>query len=460
MKLPRIMLTAPSSGSGKTLITCGILKALKNKGLNPASFKCGPDYIDPMFHGKIIGVSSKNLDTFFTDEDTTRYLFAKEAKNADFSVMEGAMGYYDGLAGISTKASAFDVASVTKTPVVLIVNARGMSLSLGAMIKGFLEFEPESRIRGVIFNNMSSTLFPRVKEQIESKLPIKVLGYVPTVRDCVIESRHLGLVTPDDVENLQEKLNKLANILEDTIDFDQLIAIGREAPGLALEEPNQLSGIKPLKDRVRIGIARDEAFCFFYRDNLELLEKLGAELVYFSPVWDRHLPENLRGLIFYGGYPELYAEELSNNSEMISEIQSLIEGGVPYLAECGGFMYLHESMQDMEGKSYKMVGVIKGEAYKTSSLGGRFGYIELKSKDKQIFGTADMEFRGHEFHYFDSTSCGDDFTASKPLTARGWDCIHADEKSAAGFPHFHYYSNPQMIANFLEKCASFNMNGE
>ena len=460
MKLPRIMLTAPSSGSGKTLITCGILKALKNKGLNLASFKCGPDYIDPMFHGKIIGVLSKNLDTFFTDKATTRYLFAKEAKNADFSVMEGAMGYYDGIAGISTKASAFDVASVTETPVVLIVNARGMSLSLGAVIKGFLEFEPESRIKGVIFNNMSSGLFPRVKEQIESKLPVKVLGYVPTVKDCVIESRHLGLVTPDDVENLQEKLNKLADILKDTIDLDQLIEIGREAPELAPVEPKELSRIKPLKDRVRIGIARDEAFCFFYRDNLELLEKLGAELVYFSPVRDKHLPKNLRGLIFYGGYPELYAEELSQNIEMLSEIRSLIEEGVPYLAECGGFMYLHETMQDMEGKPYKMVGVIQGEAYKTSSLGGRFGYIELKSKEEQIFGTADMEYRGHEFHYFDSTSCGEDFTARKPLTTRGWNCIHADEKSAAGFPHFHYYSNPQMIANFLEQCASFNMNGE
>lgn len=450
MKLPRIMLTAPASGSGKTLITCGILQALKNRGIQLAAFKTGPDYIDPMFHGRIIGIPSKNLDRFFVDEETTKYLFAKQAAQVEFSVMEGAMGYYDGIAGSTTDASGFDVATITDTPAVLIINTKGMSLSIGAIVQGFLQFQPDSRIKGIIFNHMTATRYEKVKAQIEGAYPVKVLGYVPTVKDCVIESRHLGLVTPNDVENLQERLQKLAAVMEDTIDFDALIALGQSAPVLEWKEPEVLQ--TSIHKKVRIGIAKDEAFCFFYQDNLDLLEQLGAELVYFSPVWDEHLPENLQGLVFYGGYPELYAKQLGENQTMLADVRKAIEAGVPYLAECGGFMYLHEQMQDMAGVPYPMVGAIKGEAYKTSKLGGRFGYISLQSKKNQIFGTADMEYRGHEFHYFDSTSCGEDFHAQKPLTTRGWDCIHADENHVAGFPHFYYYSNPRMAINFLKRC--------
>ena len=181
MKLPRIMLAAAASGSGKTLITCGILQALKNRGMKMSSFKCGPDYIDPMFHGRILGISSKNLDTYFTDEEMTRYLFAREASLSDFSILEGVMGYYDGIAGISLQASAYDVARVTKTPVVLIINAKGMSTSVIALIQGFLQFQSDSHIAGVILNHSSAMLYPRLKEQIEKLLPVKVLGYVPTV---------------------------------------------------------------------------------------------------------------------------------------------------------------------------------------------------------------------------------------------------------------------------------------
>lgn len=458
MNFPRIMLTAPASGSGKTLITCGILQALKNRGIRLAAFKTGPDYIDPMFHGRIIGIPSKNLDRFFVDRETTKYLFAKQAMQVDFSVMEGAMGYYDGIAGSTTEASGFDVAMITDTPAVLIINTKGMSLSIGAIVQGFLQFQPDSRIKGIIFNHMTATRYKKVKAQIEGAYPVKVLGYVPMVKDCVIESRHLGLVTPNDVENLQERLQKLAAIMEETIDFDALIALGQSAPGLEWKEPEILL---QKRHKVRVGVAKDEAFCFFYQDNLDLLEQLGAELVYFSPIRDAHLPEHLQGLIFYGGYPELYAKQLSENQTMIADIRKAIEAGVPYLAECGGFMYLHEQMQDMKSVSYPMVGAIAGEAFKTSKLGGRFGYISLSSKGNQMFGSSDMEYRGHEFHYFDSTSCGEDFHAQKPLTTRGWDCIHADENHVAGFPHFYYYSNPQMADNFLQRCENYmKQNGE
>lgn len=448
MKMPRIMLAAPASGSGKTLITCGILQALKNRGLKLSAFKCGPDYIDPMFHSRILGISSKNLDTYFTDEEMTRYLLEREAKIADFSVLEGVMGYYDGLAGISTKASAYDVAKVTKTPVVLLVNAKGMSVSVTALIQGFLQFQKDSRIVGIILNQVSAGMYPRMKEQIEEKLPVRVLGYVPCVSEYVIESRHLGLVTPDEVENLQEKMEGLARVLETTINLDALLEIGNQAEELEEKQP-KLPDYRA--ENVRIAVAKDEAFCFFYRDNLELLERFGAELVYFSPIHDQKLPENISGMILYGGYPELYAKQLSENQSMINDIRKVVSNGMPYLAECGGFMYLHERMEDMEGIGYPMVGVVGGTAYGTKRL-GRFGYIELETQNANILRMEKFTCRGHEFHYFDSTNNGTDFTAKKPLSSRKWECIHGNEQSIAGFPHFYYYSNPQIVVQFLKAC--------
>lgn len=448
MKAARILLTAPASGSGKTLITCGILQALVNRGKQTRAFKTGPDYIDPMFHSKIIGIPSKNLDTFFVQEETLRYLFGKEACKADISVIEGAMGYYDGIAGIQTKASAYDVARVTDTPVILIVNARGMSLSTVAVIKGFLEFKKDHRIDGIILNQMSENLYHRMKKTLEEELQVRVLGYVPKIAEYVIESRHLGLVTPDEVKNLQEKLQGLASILEQTIDIDGLIQIAEGAPALQYEEPT----LSYLKQKVRIGVARDEAFCFYYQDNLDIMEKMGAELLFFSPLKDQQLPENLDGLIFYGGYPELYAQRLSHNEAMRSQIRKALDRGIPYLAECGGFLYLQESLEDMEGREWPMVGRIQGKSYRTKGL-RRFGYISLKAKKDHVFGEKGIQCKGHEFHYFDSTSNGCDFVAEKPAVDRSWECIHADAKSAAGFPHLYYYSNPNMIFAFLQKCG-------
>ena len=232
MATPRILLTAGASGSGKTLITCGILQALKNRGLTPASFKCGPDYIDPMFHSKVIGVRSGNLDTFFTDTQTVRFLLKKNSRDCDLAVLEGVMGYYDGVGGTTSRASAFDLAKKTETPAVLIVNCKGMSVSVLPYIKGFLEFERDSWIRGVLLNQMSPMLYPRVKKMIEEQLGISVYGYVPKVEDCVIESRHLGLVLPEEVTDFHEKLKKLADILEKSVDIDGLLALAETAPEL------------------------------------------------------------------------------------------------------------------------------------------------------------------------------------------------------------------------------------
>lgn len=459
---PRFMLAAGASGSGKTLITCGILQALKNRGLAVSAFKCGPDYIDPMFHEKVLKTKSRNLDTFFTDEDTTRYLFLRNASGTDVSVMEGVMGYYDGLGGISEKASAYDLAKVTRTPVILVVDTKGMSLSILAYLKGFLTYRKDSGIQGVILNRMSAMLYPEVKCMIEAELGIKVYGYVPKVTDCVIESRHLGLVLPGEVEELGEKLQKLAGILEESLELDALLELAESAEKLETAgfKIHEAAASGQDREPVRIALARDEAFCFIYEDNLQLLRKLGAELVEFSPIHDRHLPEGISGLLLYGGYPELYARELSENTTMLKEIREAAETGLPLMAECGGFMYLHRSMEDMEGNAYPMAGVIEGKAYRTEKL-GRFGYIELEElsgQEKEVM--QGKLLRGHEFHYFDSTSCGEAYLARKPLRKRNWKCIHKTETMLAGFPHLYYYSNPHLAAEFLEKCRNYRKMGD
>ena len=455
MKIPRILLAAGASGSGKTLITCGLLQALVNRGLKVASFKCGPDYIDPMFHSRVIGTRSRNLDTFFTDGDRTRYLLAKNASDCEIAVMEGVMGYYDGVGGITSRASAYDLASTTDTPAILIVNSRGMSVSLAAYVKGFLEYKKDSHICGVIFNQMSPMLYPRMKKLLEEELSVKVLGYVPKVEDCVIESRHLGLVLPEEIPELKSRLQKLSEVLEKTLDIDGILELAGEAPELAAPETEMLIqkdtafGYRT-EEKVRIGVADDEAFCFFYADNLNLLEQMGAELVRFSPIHDRELPEDLDGLLLSGGYPELNGEALEENQEMCTRIREVILDGMPCLAECGGFMYLHQEMEDMEGKQRRVCGVIPGRAYRTPKL-NRFGYITLTENQDTGLG----EIPAHEFHYFDSTDCGADFHAAKPASKRGWDCIHDRGRLMAGFPHLYYYGNPRVPARFLKNALEY-----
>lgn len=457
----RILLTAPSSGSGKTLITCGLLQALKNRGKKVISFKCGPDYIDPMFHSLILGTKSRNLDTFFADGDTVRYLFEKNSSGYDLAVLEGVMGYYDGLGGISTRSSAYEVAQVTNTPVILCVDGKGSSVSLVALIKGFLEYKEDSRIRGVILNRVSGMLYPRLKEMIESQLPVRVVGYVPYVPDCVLESRHLGLVTPDEITDLKERVEKLAEILDTSMEWDMLEEIAGSATGTGkrFQEDAVPKHVREnlfcRKLPITIGVARDEAFCFFYEDNLQLLQKLGAELLYFSPLHDKKLPEHVDGLMFHGGYPELYAETLSKNTEMLDSVREALQNGMPCMAECGGFMYLHEQMEDMNHRPWSMAGIIPGYVKNTDRL-GRFGYITLEGG--KVFGKDVGTFPAHEFHYFDSDCCGEDFLAKKPVGNRSWHCIHSTDTLFAGFPHLYFYGNPGIAQAFIDACIKYKIN--
>ncbi|WP_312649525.1 cobyrinate a,c-diamide synthase [Aminipila sp.] len=444
--LPRILIGAPGSGSGKTTVVCGILQALINKGLNIVSFKCGPDYIDPMFHKEALGLESRNLDLFFNDKETINYLLAKNSKEADLAVIEGVMGYYDGLAGKSYEASSYDLARSTKTPSVLIIDCKGKSVSILAEIKGFMELESDSNIKAVILNRISPMIFEEIKKLIEETLPIEVLGFMPMIKECSLESRHLGLVTAQEVGNLETILDTLAKQVSESIDLDKLIRIAKTASKIEFIKPTIACG-----ERVRIGVAKDKAFCFYYQDNLDLLSEFGAEICYFSPLEDKKLPENLQGLYFGGGYPELYLKELEKNDSMKQNIKDALSAGTPCMAECGGFMYLHEVVKDKLGHAYKMVGTIEGESFYADKL-VRFGYIDMEAEKTNLLCEEGMHLKGHEFHYWDSTNSGDCFHAQKPLRKMNWKCVIGNENLYAGYPHVHFYSNIKSAERFVDIC--------
>ena len=475
--IPRIMIAAAGSGSGKTTITCGLLQAFLNKGKKLTSFKCGPDYIDPMFHSEVLGVKSRNLDLFFTNEDTVKYLFCKNAADSELAIVEGVMGFYDGLAGKSTDCSSYDLARKTQTPVILVVDCKGMSVSIAALIKGFLDFRPDHFIKGVILNRIPPMIFDDIKAIIEEDLSVEVMGYLPELKDCMLESRHLGLVTAKEIGNLQEIISILAIQIEKSIELDRIIKIAEAASPLNYEIPIEVarsfnyeipieevrangsgttkesSGIISESSKippVRIAVAMDKAFCFYYQDNLELLEELGAEIVMFSPLEDKMLPVGIQGLILGGGYPELYLEQLSKNKTMLADVKRVIDSGIPCMAECGGFMYLHQWIRDKKGISYEVVGAVEGESFPTDKL-SRFGYITLTALNDNVLCKTGAELKGHEFHYWDSTNTGSSFQARKPLRKSGWYCSITQGNLLAGYPHIHFYSNIEAAVEFIRK---------
>ena len=436
----RVIIAGTGSGCGKTTVTCAVLQALKNRGIDVGGAKCGPDYIDPMFHRKVIGAPSSNLDPFFFDENTLRFLLAKNGRGRDITVIEGVMGYYDGLGLTTMKASAYDLAGVTETPAVLIVNAKGASLSVLAQIKGFSEFVPESLIKGVILNNCSGKVYSALAPEISSRLGIKPLGFMPRMAECEIGSRHLGLVTAEEISDIKEKLQRLAEQAEKSLDIDGIMELAGAAPKLLYE------AVKTEKrEPVRIAVARDKAFCFYYEDSLELLREMGAELIPFSPMEDERLPENVCGLYLGGGYPELYAKELSANISMRESISKALKKGLPCIAECGGFMYLTEAIGALP-----MVGLIKGRSFDNGRL-TRFGYVTLTAERDNMLCPAGGSIPAHEFHHWDAERPGGDFTARKP-DGRSWPCVHASETLYAGYPHIHFYANPVFAAGFYNAC--------
>ena len=440
-RVPRLVLAGTNSGCGKTTVTCAVLQSLVRRGLRVGAAKCGPDYIDPMFHSRVIGAKSSNLDSFFFDRDTMRYLLAHNGEGCDVTVIEGVMGYYDGLGLTSPRASTYEAARETESPVVLVVNARGAALSVVAAVQGFLDFAPDNNVQGVILNGCSAMSYGALARELESRLGVRACGYLPRLPECTLESRHLGLVTADEVADLREKLRQLAEAAEKALELDALLEIAHNAPVLDFTPP-----VLPEKGApVRIGVARDRAFCFYYEDSLDLLRQLGAELIPFSPLADEKLPDGVQGLYLGGGYPELYAAQLEENHALRRQIRDAVHSGMPCIAECGGFMYLTQSIA---GRA--MVGALPGDCFDTGKL-TRFGYITATAREDNLLCRAGEQVPMHEFHHWDTPQPGDAFGAEKP-SGKQWRCAYATDTLYAGFPHFHFYAKPVMAQRFLAAC--------
>lgn len=431
----QFLLAAPRSGSGKTTMTCALLMALKRRGCAPCAFKSGPDYIDPMFHRAVLGVESRSLDLFFSAPETVRTLYAKGAAGHGAAVCEGAMGFYDGLGGVSDRASAWHLADTLGLPVLLVVEPKGQSLTLAAELNGLVNFRTPSHIAGILLNSCTARMHALLAPMLEKETGLPVLGFLPKLPEAVIGSRHLGLYTAAEVENLQQKLALLADAAEEHIDWPRLLALCEKEPPALPVQPETPPA------RVRIAVARDEAFCFTYAETLEAFRDAGAEVVFFSPLRDTALPENIGGLYLPGGYPELHARELSENTSLLREIKQKIEFGLPTAAECGGFLYLGQSLTDAEGQSWPMAGVLPGEAKDAGRL-VRFGYAALSADSDSMLFRAGESFPIHEFHHWDSTANGTALAAKKPVGGAAWRCGFIDEHFYAGFPHLYWAGTP------------------
>ena len=431
----QFLLAAPRSGSGKTTMTCALLMALKRRGCAPCAFKSGPDYIDPMFHRAVLGVESRNLDLYFSAPETVRTLYARGAAGHGAAVCEGAMGFYDGLGGVSDRASAWHLADTLGLPVLLVVEPKGQSLTLAAELKGLKNFRTPSHIAGILLNNCTARMHALLAPMLEEETGLPVLGFLPKLPEAVIGSRHLGLYTAAEVENLQQKLALLADAAEEHIDWPRLLALCEKEPPALPVQPETPPA------RVRIAVAQDEAFCFTYAETLEAFRDAGAEVVFFSPLRDTALPENIGGLYLPGGYPELHARELSENTSLLREIKQKIESGLPTAAECGGFLYLGQSLTDAEGQSWPMAGVLPGEAKDAGRL-VRFGYAALSADSDSMLFRAGESFPIHEFHHWDSTANGTALAAKKPVGGAEWRCGFVNEHFYAGFPHLYWAGTP------------------
>ena len=451
LRIPGIMIAAPASGSGKTLFTCALLRLLERKGIRAAAFKCGPDFIDPMFHKKVLGTPSRNLDLYMAGEEGVRRSFAAGCAGAEIAVIEGVMGYFDGTGASGMEGSSYELATVLQTPVLLTADVRGMSRSAAAMIKGFTDYGEQKMICGAFLNRTSAVTAERIEGWLAKEAGIPVLGFFPADDELRLESRHLGLVEPEEIPDLQQKIDHAADILEVTLNLEALLMAAGGAPALQVEtgNPEEREG-----SSVTVAVAQDEAFSFYYEDNLELLQELGAKIVYFSPLHDRELPE-ADGLLIGGGYPELKAGELAANTGMLASIRKAADSGMPILAECGGFQYLQEELVDKEGAVHRMCGVLKGSSRMTDRL-VRFGYVEV-SGEGLYFGTG-RTIRGHEFHYSDSTENGSACKAVKP-GGKSWDCMVVQGRIAAGYPHLYYRSCPAFAESFVIECGKFREEG-
>ncbi len=445
------------SGCGKTSVALGLMAAFARRGKTVQPFKAGPDFIDPGHHARASGRESHNLDSWMLSAETVREIFARQLRGADLAIVEGVMGLFDGFSALDEHGSTAQLAKTLNLPVVLVVDARSMARSAAALVSGFAGFDPDLNLAGVIFNRVGSDSHARLLREAMTLVPgMKVLGCLPRRENLFIPSRHLGLVTAS--EGGPEVYGLLADWVEQSLDLDLLL---ESLPRIVTQRVDTGSDIEPdtepdTESQVRIGVARDEAFCFYYQENLRLLRRAGAELVEFSPLRDRHLPPDLDGLYLGGGYPELHLFDLAQNTGLKKEIKAFSQAGHPIYAECGGFMYLLDSVKGPHGRRFNMVGIFSGRAAMSDSRAA-LGYREVELKAPCPLGPVGTVARGHEFHYSHLEGNLENVAAVYAARGRQESTLdpegHMVRNTLGSYIHLHFASNPELARNFVQACG-------
>lgn len=451
MNTQRIVIAGTGSGVGKTTVTIGIMSALQKKGLAVQGFKCGPDYIDPTYHTAVTGRISRNLDSWMLEKETVLDIFERGSQGADISVIEGVMGFFDGKDPKNNEGSTADISMITKSPVLLVVNCASMARSAAAIVKGFQVLADGPNIVGVIANKVGSVgHFEIVKTAIEQECGIPVIGYLKRELAIEIPERHLGLIPSIERGELDEFFHKLGDLVLETVDIDRLIELSAAEP-IGTHQENSIFA-KKQDATVKIAVAKDAAFNFYYQENLDLLEAYGAAIEYFSPLANEPLPDNANGLYLGGGFPEEFAKELSHNVIAKNSIKTAIENGLPTLAECGGFMYLTESIETTNQNVYPMVGLIPGRVKMQTKLAA-LGYREISGLPGNFLINEKEMARGHEFHYSTFHCEREIDKAYETKGIRGTKQEgYLNNLLVAGYTHLHFASCPAIVKNWVAQC--------
>lgn len=445
---PRLIIAATQSGSGKTTITAGLLAALKNRGLNVQPYKVGPDYIDTGWHKLACGKISHNLDSWLVGNDKLKEIFIETASRADISIIEGVMGLYDG--GRGGVSSTAEISKLLDAPIILVIDAKSMGTSAAAVALGFREFDKSVKLAGVILNRLGSDSHKKIIVDALNSLGIKCFGAIRRNDEFFLPERHLGLV-PTTENHSADVINKICAAVEEQIDIDTLISLANNSAPIEITPKSSKLKAKSLK----IAVARDEAFNFYYGASLTELERRGAEIVYFSPLNDKTLPKNIGGLIIGGGFPEMFAARLEQNKSLRADINRMAEAGLPVFAECGGFMYLMNNLIDFDGKSFEMCGVLDGSAVMTNKL-QTVGYVEAEILSNCVIGKAGDKIRAHEFHFSTADILGEKiFKCRRMRTGKGYFAGAVKKNIVASYLHIHFAGNPSAASNFINQASNF-----
>ncbi|MBE6086057.1 MAG: cobyrinate a,c-diamide synthase [Selenomonas ruminantium] len=449
--IPRLVIAATQSGAGKTTIVTGLLAALRQRGLNVQSFKAGPDYIDPGYHALASGQPAHNLDSWLTPKEILPEILAAEAESADIAIVEGVMGLYDGgRQGISSTA---EIAKIIKAPVLLVIDAKSMGASAAAIAQGFRDYDPSVKLAGVILNRLGSDTHEAMIREAMAGIDMPVYGALRRNDGLRMPERHLGLV-PVEENKERELIGRMGEAVAGQLDLDKLLALARSAEPLAIKE-SSLSGAGAYF--CRIGVAKDEAFSFYYPASLKVLAKLGAEIVPFSPLHDEKLPA-VDGLFIGGGFPEMFAGQLAANSSMRQAVRQAAQKDMPILAECGGYMYLMDSLQDFAGVSHPMAGVFVGQAVMTEKL-QMVGYVEAELQKDSLLGKAGTKLKGHEFHFSkEREPIQQDkapFIFRKLRNNSEYPAGQQVKNVLGSYLHLHFAGCLDAAENFVRQCAAY-----